>query len=78
MQWDKFSARRDMSDARLSGISVKRFDDRSRELRVLATGARLAAEMDVNEFSGSPRCRKNRHFEGGSTPGRRVAEPPVR
>jgi hypothetical protein len=67
-----------MRDARLSGISVKRFDDRSRELSVLATGARLAAEMEVKEFSGRPRCRRNRHFEGGRTPGRRVADPPVR
>jgi hypothetical protein len=67
-----------MRDARLSGISVRRFEERSSEFRELATGARLAAEIDVNALSGKPKWRKNRHFDAGRTPGRRVEELPVR
>jgi hypothetical protein len=44
-----------MREAKLSGISVRRLDERSREFKVLATGARLSTEMEVKEFSGRPR-----------------------
>lgn len=78
MQCDKLRALNATSDATPSGISVKRLEDRSRELRVLATGARLAAETDVREFSGRPRCRRNRHFEGERTSASRFVELPFR
>ena len=78
MQCDKLRALNATSDATPSGISVKRLEDRSSELRLLATGARLAADTDVREFSGRPRCRRNRHFEGERTSVRRFVELPFR
>src|SRR5438309_5893267 len=47
MQFDRFNARSDVRVARLSGISVKRFADRSNDCNVLANGARLVAEILV-------------------------------
>jgi hypothetical protein len=68
MQLDRFKALRDTSDAKLSGTSVKRFEDRSRECRVLATGARLVKLISVNALSARLRCLRNRHFEDGRNP----------
>lgn len=65
IQRERLRARRATNDAKLSGTSVKRFEDRSRDCRVLATGARLVAVIEVKELSGSPRCRRNRHLLGG-------------
>jgi hypothetical protein len=64
IQCDRFRARNATRDAKLSGTSVKRFDEISRECRVFATGARLVVLTVVRELSGSPRCRRNRHFDG--------------
>lgn len=65
MQFERFRARKATKDAKLSGTSVKRFDERSKECNVFATEARLAVVIVVKELSGSPRCRRNRHLDGG-------------
>jgi hypothetical protein len=51
MQWERFRARRAVKVARLSGIWVKRLEDKSREYRVFERGARLVEGMDVIELS---------------------------
>jgi hypothetical protein len=68
MQLERFKARKDTNDARLSGTSAKRFEERSKEWSVLATGARLDALMVVNELSARQRCLRNLHLEGGRKP----------
>jgi hypothetical protein len=68
MQWAKFSARRAVRVARLSGICVNRFDERSREWSVLARGFRLVAGIEVSELSVRLRCLRNRHLEAGRMP----------
>jgi hypothetical protein len=72
------SALRATREAKLSGISVKRFAERSRECRLLATGAKAAAVTEVRELSGRPKWRRNRHFDGGRTPEGRLDELPLR
>jgi hypothetical protein len=67
MQLDRFSALKAVKDARLSGTSVKRLEDMSKECSVFASGARLSKLRDVRELSARLRCRKNLHFEGGNT-----------
>ena len=74
MQFERFRALSDVRVARQSGTCVKRFEERSRECKVSANGARLAAVMNVSELSGKPRCLKNRHFEDGNGPVRRRFE----
>lgn len=64
MQWDRFRDLRATSEARLSGTSVKRFQERSRECKVFATGARLATLTLVRELSVRLRCLRNRHLKG--------------
>jgi hypothetical protein len=71
MQFDKFRARSDVSDARLSGISVKRFADRSNDCKVLANGAKLEAEILVNALSARLRCLRNLHLDDGKNPNER-------
>jgi hypothetical protein len=51
IQLDKFRARRETSVARLSGISEKRLEDKSRICNVLARGERPVAVMVVKELS---------------------------
>ena len=68
MQCDRLSARRAVRVDTLSGICVKRLVDKSRELRVLARGAKLAAGITVSELSAKLKCFKNRHLEAGSAP----------
>jgi hypothetical protein len=65
MQFDKSRETSLVSEARLSGISLKRFEDRFRERRVPATGARLFAEIVVMELSASDRYFSLCHFEAG-------------
>jgi hypothetical protein len=67
MQFERFKARNAVSDARQSGISEKRFADKSNECRVLAKGIRLFADIDVSELSARLRCLRKRHFDDGST-----------
>lgn len=74
MQWERLRARSATNDAKLSGTSAKRFDERSRDCNVLATGLRLAAEIDVKELSGKPKWRRNRHLLGGRILERRFGE----
>jgi hypothetical protein len=77
MQLERFKARREVSVARLSGISVKRLVERSRDCRVLANGAMLAAVMCVRALSARLRCLKNLHFVDGNQPiDRRLEELP--
>jgi hypothetical protein len=68
MQLERFKARNAVREAKQSGICEKRFEDRSREWRVLANGARLAAEIEVRLLSARLRCFKNLHFEEGNMP----------
>ncbi len=53
---------------RLSGISVKRFDERLRDRSVLANGRRLLVEIEVNELSARLKYFKNLHLLAGSDP----------
>jgi hypothetical protein len=63
--------------ARLSGICVNRFEERSRELRVLARGFRLPIGIAVSELSARLRCLRKRHLEAGRMPmARRFEELP--
>jgi hypothetical protein len=78
MQLERFKALKAINEARLSGTSVKRFVDRSRECRVLTTGAKPAAETEVRELSASPKWRRNRHLDDGRTLESRFEELPVR
>lgn len=68
MQLERFSARRQDSVARLSGISVKRLAERSSDCKVLAKGARLVTEMFVRALSAKLRCRRKRHLVDGNHP----------
>lgn len=61
-------ALKDTSEARLSGISVKRFEDRSNDCKVLASGDRLPAATEVRPLSVRLRCRRNLHFDMGRMP----------
>jgi hypothetical protein len=74
MQLDRLSARRLVNDARLSGISVKRFVERSRDCKVLVSGARLDAVMCVRALSARLRCRRKRHLVDGNHPSDRRFE----
>jgi hypothetical protein len=47
---------------------VKRLQDRSSELRVLASGTRLLAGIEVRELSVKLKCFRNRHLEAGRIP----------
>jgi hypothetical protein len=68
MQWDRLRARKAVRVARLSGICVKRLQDKSKELRVLASGVRLLAGIEVSELSVRLRCFRKRHLEAGRIP----------
>jgi hypothetical protein len=68
MQLERFSARRHVRVAKLSGISVKRFADRSSDCKVLTRGARLVVEMLVRALSAKLRCLKNLHLVEGNHP----------
>ena len=67
MQLDRFNALKAVKDARLSGTSVKRLEEMSKECSVFARGAKLSKLREVRELSARLRCRKNLHLEGGST-----------
>jgi hypothetical protein len=71
IQLDRFSARRLVRLARLSGISAKRFEERSRDCNVFVKGARLAAEILVRALSARLRCLRNRHLVAGNQPNER-------
>jgi hypothetical protein len=78
MQCERLRARRAVRVERLSGIWLKRFDDKSREKRVLDRGARLDAGIDVMGLSAKLRCRRKRHLEEGRIMlPRRFAELPL-
>ena len=68
MQLERFSARKAVREAKQSGTCVNKFEDRSREWRVLANGARLAADMEVRPLSAMLRCLRNLHLEDGKIP----------
>jgi hypothetical protein len=68
MQFDKLRARRETRVARLSGISVKRLQEMSKCWSVLATDARLIAEMVVRPLSSKLNSRRKRHFDIGTNP----------
>lgn len=68
MQFERFSALREVRLAKESGISVNRFEERSSDWRVLANGERLVAVKVVRELSAMLKCRKNLHLDGGRKP----------
>lgn len=68
MQLERLRARKAVREARESGICENKFEDRSRELRVLASGVRPVAEIDVRELSARLRCFRNRHLVEGRMP----------
>jgi hypothetical protein len=68
MQLDRLSARKHDNVARLSGISVNRFAERSRDCKVFARGTRLDAEMLVSALSAKLKCLRNLHFVEGNHP----------
>lgn len=68
IQLERFKARKAVSVARQSGISVKRLEDKSSECRLFDSGARLDPVMEVRELSARLRCLKNLHLEAGSIP----------
>jgi hypothetical protein len=77
MQLERFSARRHVREARLSGISVKRLVERSSDCNVLAKGARLVAVICVRALSARLRCLRNLHLVDGNQPSdRRLEELP--
>ena len=77
MQQERFRARRATRLARLSGISVKRLDDKSRDWRVFVRGARPDAAIVVMELSARLRCLRNLHLDEEMAPReRRLDEEP--
>jgi len=68
MQFERLRARNAVSVARESGTSVNRFEERSSECKTFASGARLAAAMEVSELSDRLRCLRNLHFDAGTIP----------
>lgn len=68
MQLERLRALKAVKEAKQSGIWTNRLEDKSREWRVLANGARLVAEMEVRPLSARLRCFKNLHFEDGKIP----------
>ena len=68
MQLERFNARNATKFARPSGISVKRFDERSSECKVFANGARLLRGIEVRELSVRLKCLRNLHFNGEIAP----------
>jgi len=78
MQLDRFSARKQVRLARLSGISANKLAEISRDCNVFAKGARLATDMLVRALSAKLRCRKKRHLVAGNQPmERRLEELPL-
>ena len=68
MQLARLRARSAVSVARQSGTLTKRLEDRSKDWRVLASGASDVALIEVRELSASERCRRNRHMKEGRMP----------
>lgn len=74
MQFERLSARSATKDGKLSGISANKFEDKSSECNVLATGMKQSDGKLVKELSANPRWRRKRHLVGGSTPFKRFDE----
>ena len=53
---------------KLSGISVKRFEERLRDRSVLANGTKLLAEIEVKELSARLKYFRNLHLLAGKYP----------
>jgi len=68
MQWERFKALRAVKVARLSGICVNRFVDKSSDQSVSERGIRLTAETVVNALSARLRCLRNLHLFAGTNP----------
>lgn len=68
MQLERLRARRHVSEARLSGISLKRLADKSSDCSVFVSGARLFGDMLVSALSARLKCLKNRHLVEGNQP----------
>jgi hypothetical protein len=75
MQCDRLSARKAVKVARLSGTWLKRFEDKSREKRVLDRGAKLVEGIDVMALSAKLKCLRKRHLEAGKIPMERRLPP---
>ena len=68
MQFDRLSARKAVREARQSGISLNKLEERSREWSVLANGAKLEAVIEVRPLSARLKCLRNLHFDDGNIP----------
>lgn len=68
IQLERFSARRQVRLARLSGISTNKLAERSSDCNVLVRGARLAAGIVVKALSARLKCLKKRHLVAGNQP----------
>lgn len=77
IQLERFNALRAVRDAKQSGICVNRFADKSSECKVLTSGAKLVAEIAVNELSAKLRCFKNLHLVLGNIPASKFEELPL-
>ena len=67
MQLDKSSDLSAVRQARLSGTSVKRLEDKSKDRNVAVTGRRLSALIVVKALSARLRYLRNLHFDIGRT-----------
>jgi hypothetical protein len=65
MQFDRSRDVNRVRDARLSGISVNRLEDRFSDLRLFETGPRLFAERLVRELSARERYLSRCHLDAG-------------
>jgi len=65
MQFERSRETSRVNEAKPSGISLKRLAERFRDRSVVATGARLFADMEVKELSARDKYFSRCHFEGG-------------
>ena len=57
-----------------SGTVFKWFEERSKDVKDPARGARAVILMDVKLFSARHKCLRNLHFEGGKVPKEVISE----
>jgi len=68
MQLERLRARSAVNEAKQSGICENKFDERSSECNVLASGVKLVIDIEVSPLSARLKCLRNLHFEDGRIP----------
>jgi len=68
MLLDKFKARSDVKVPKASGTDTNKLEERSNDVKELASGAKDAREIEVRELSARERCLRKRHFVYGKLP----------